>query len=172
MEQLFTHNRVKTRVTSVLDQLIGKEDLGYFFSDRALLSNTVAGLSTEPDAFFVCYDAVERGRVRWVEGASEGHVEVEGSPDLVVEVVSAGSVEKDTVDLPVLYHAAGVREYWLIDARSQRPSFSLLRRGRLDFNTVRRQPGGWLRSVVLGHSFRLMTRPDRLGQPNFSLEVK
>src|SRR5688572_3706531 len=59
MEQLFTHNRVKTRVTSALDQLIGTEDLGYFFSDRALLTHPTAGLSTEPDAFFVSYESVE-----------------------------------------------------------------------------------------------------------------
>jgi Uma2 family endonuclease len=92
MEQLFTHNRVKTRVTSALDQLIATEDLGYFFSDRALLSHPGVGLSTEPDAFFVSYESVEAGRARCVEGASEGHVEVEGAPDLAVEVVSTGSV--------------------------------------------------------------------------------
>jgi Uma2 family endonuclease len=172
MEQLFTHNRVKTRVTSALDLLIAEEDLGYFFSDRALLSHTDAGLSTEPDAFFVGYESVETGRARWIEGAREGHVEVEGAVDLVVEVVSAGSVEKDTVKLPGLYFAAGVFEYWLIDARDEQPSFELFRRGRGAFTSVRRQAGGWLKSTVLGRSFRLVSAIDRLGRPTYTLEVK
>ena len=171
LEQLFTHNRVKTRVTSALDRLTAAEDLGYFFSDRALLSHPEAGLSTEPDGFFVSYEAVETSRVRRVEGASEGHVEVEGGPDLVVEVVSSGSVEKDTVELPVLYFAAGVREYWLIDARQERPAFNLLHRGRRAFVTTR-AAGGWRRSAVFDRSFRLVHGTDRLRRPTYTLEVK
>jgi Uma2 family endonuclease len=172
MEQLFTHNRVKTRVTSALDQLIADEDLDYFFSDRALLSHPGAGLSTEPDAFFVSYESIEAGRARWVEGASEGHVEVEGGPDLVVEVVSTRSVEKDTVALPVLYFAAGVTEYWVIDARRAVPTFDLFRRGSRAFVAVRRQVGGWLKSQVLGRSFWLNCGTDRLRRPTYTLEVK
>jgi len=37
MEQLFTHNRVKTRYTSVLDELVESIDLGFYFSDGVLL---------------------------------------------------------------------------------------------------------------------------------------
>jgi len=172
IEHLFTHNRVKTRVTSALDLLVADDDLGYFFSDRALLSHPGPGLSTEPDAFFVSYESVEAGRVRWVEGATEGHVEVEGSPDLTVEVVSSGSVEKDTVVLPGLYFAAGVREYWLIDARDERPTFELFRRGRRAFAATRLQAGGWRKSGVLGRSFRLVHGTDRLRRPTFTLEVR
>jgi Uma2 family endonuclease len=172
MEQLFTHNRVKTRVSSALDRLVGDEELGYFFSDRALLSHPEAGLSTEPDAFFTSYESVEAGRVRWVEGATEGHVEVEGSPDLTVEVVITGSIEKDTVLLPELYFAAGVREYWIVDARSDRATFDLFRRGRSAFVATRRLAGGWLKSGVLGRSFRLVVGTDRLRRPKYELEVK
>ena len=172
MEQLFTHNRAKTRVTSALDRLIAEEDLGYFFSDRALLSHVAAGLSTEPDAFFVSYESVEAGSARWVEGAREGHVEVEGTADLALEVVSTGSVEKDTVELPRLYFAAGVREYWLIDARQEQPTFELFRRGRSAFAAVRRQAGAWLKSAVLGRSFRLVRGTDRLRRPTYTLEMK
>jgi Uma2 family endonuclease len=172
MEQLFTHNRVKTRVSSVLDRLIAEEDLGYFFSDRALLSHPGAGLSTEPDAFFVSYESVEAGLARWVEGAAEGHVEVEGAPDLTIEVVSSGSMEKDTVELPGLYYSSGVREYWLIDARSERLAFEIFRRGRSAFTSVRHQAGGWLKSGVFERSFRLVRGADRMRRPKYSLEIK
>jgi Uma2 family endonuclease len=172
MEQLFTHNRVKTRVASALDWLIADEDLGYFFSDRALLTHSASGLSTEPDGLFVSYEAIEAGRVRWVEGASEGHVEVEGSPDVTVEVVSTGSVEKDTLVLPELYFAAGIREYWLIDARPARPTFELFRRGRRAFVSSKAMAGGWVRSTVLDRSFRLTHGTDRLKRPTYTLEIK
>ena len=172
MEQLFTHNRVKTRVASALDRLVADSDLGYFFSDRVLLTHNGAGLSTEPDAFFVSYESVEAGLARWVEGTSEGHVEVEGAPDLVVEVVSSGSVEKDTVDLPILYFAAGVREYWLIDAREGKPTFEVFRRGRHAFAAGRRQASGWLKSAVFEQSFRLVHGSDRLRRPTYTLEMK
>ena len=172
MEQLFTHNRAKTRVVSALDRLVADEDLGYFFSDRAFLTHPNAGLSTEPDGFFVSYETVEAGQVRLLEGASEGHVEVEGGPDLVVEVVSDGSVEKDTVVLPVLYFAAGVQEYWVIDARRGRPTFDVYRRGRRAFAASRRLAGGWLKSAVFDRSFRLGSGVDRHKRPTFALEVK
>jgi Uma2 family endonuclease len=172
MEQLFTHNRVKTRVASALDRLVADEDLGYFFSDRAFLSHSQAALSTEPDGFFVSYESVESGRVRWVEGASEGHVEVEGSADLVIEVVSSGSVEKDTVVLPALYFASGVREYWLIDARRAPTTLGVFRRGRQAFTALRTLAGGWVKSTVLDRTFRIVQASDRLGQPAYSLEAK
>jgi Uma2 family endonuclease len=89
-----------------------------------------------------------------------------------VEVVSSGSVEKDTVKLPSLYFAAGVREYWLIDARPEEPTVEVFRRGRSAFTSVRRQAGGWLKSSVLGRSFRLMHGKDRMQRPKYSLEIR
>ena len=41
-----------------------------------------------------------------------------GAADLVVEVISDDSVERDTVDKVAEYAAAGVPEYWLVDART------------------------------------------------------
>ena len=36
-------------------------------------------------------------------------------PDLILEVVSSSSVERDTVEKPPQYEALGVREFWLFD---------------------------------------------------------
>src|SRR5579859_2864569 len=66
MEQLFTHNRVKTCYTAVLSQIAELEELGYFFSDRVLLSHEGANLSTEPDGIFCSFAAVDDGRIRFV----------------------------------------------------------------------------------------------------------
>jgi Uma2 family endonuclease len=44
----------------------------------------------------------------------------EGAPDLVVEVVSAGSATIDRVEKFLEYEQAGVGEYWLIDPRPRK----------------------------------------------------
>jgi Uma2 family endonuclease len=171
MEQLFTHNRVKTRLSAVLDNLVEEAQLGYFFSDGVLLSNLDVDLSTEPDGLFISYDAVAELRARFVEGAKQGFVEVVGSPDMVLEVVSDKSVQKDTKVLRQLYWAAEIPEYWLVDARGETVRFDLLRRGRRGYAATRSQDG-WLRSAVFGRSFRLSQRADPLGHPHYTLEVR
>jgi Uma2 family endonuclease len=46
--------------------------------------------------------------------------EVDGAPDLLVEVVSPDSLARDWREKYLEYEAAGVREYWVIDPMSQR----------------------------------------------------
>ena len=53
---------------------------------------------------------------------------VGGEPDMVLEVVSDSSVHKDTVVLRQGYWQAGIREYWLVDARREPVYFDILRR--------------------------------------------
>jgi Uma2 family endonuclease len=171
MEELFTHNRVKTRITSVLEDHVERNDLGYFFSDRSYVSNPGADLSSEPDGVFVSYEAVQEGRVQFVEGAQKGYVEIEGVPDMVLEVVSASSVRKDTVHLRDLYFRAGTPEYWLVDARQAPPRFDVLRAGRRGYAATRRR-AGWLTSAVFGLAFRLTQQPDPLGHPRYLFSIR
>jgi Uma2 family endonuclease len=172
MEQAFTHNRVKTRSTTVLDTISTGEDLGYLFSDRMLLSNPAADLSCEPDAIFVSYASLDSGVVRLIEGIREGYVEIEGTPDMVLEVVSTSSVEKDYDTLRELYARARIPEYWLIDARGEELRFEILRLTARGYTLPRRQAGGWMRSNVFGRSFRMTQTTDRRGNPQFTLEVR
>ncbi|MFV2068886.1 MAG: hypothetical protein ACC645_18120 [Pirellulales bacterium] len=50
---------------------------------------------------------------------------------------------------------AGVREYWLIDARSQELFFQIHHRGARSFDTVPAQADRFRRSDVLDRSYRL-----------------
>jgi Uma2 family endonuclease len=170
MEQLFSHNRVKTCFTVALGGLVDSQQLGYYFSDRASLSNEAANLATEPDGTFCSFEAIHDKRVILVEGVQEGYVEIEGSPDMVLEVVSTRSVRKDTKVLRGLYWRAGIPEYWLVDARSDEPQFDILRWTERGYSATRRKQG-WIKSKVLGRSFRLETKLDRLGNPQFFLRM-
>jgi Uma2 family endonuclease len=171
MEQLFTHNQVKTEFTVVLGGLIKGEEVGYYFSDRVLLSNVEANLSTEPDGSFCLFAAIQSERVSLVEGKKVGHVEIEGTPDMVLEVVSAYSVRKDTKILRNLYWRAGIPEYWLVDARKKPLKFDILQWTERGYTATRRSQG-WLKSKVFGRSFLLETKSDRLGHPQFLLRLK
>jgi Uma2 family endonuclease len=170
MEQIYDHNLIIHRVAMVLGPLV--EDIGIYGGDGVLLSNPEARLSTVPDGYFVSDRAIETGRVRDVEGKSHGFVELVGSPEMVLEVVSDSSETKDLVEMRELYWRAGIDEYWLIDGRTGEPVFDILKRGPKGYLATRKQAGGWQRSDVFGGSFRLVRKQRRTGRSVFTLEVK
>src|SRR5205085_10093912 len=124
-----------------------------------------------PDATFVSQARRRSEEVRLVEGMEEGFLELEGTPDMVLEVVSPTSVRKDKVLLRKAYWDAGISEYWLVDARKEPLSFDILRHTAKGYTATRKQ-AGWLRSALFGKSFRLTRRTDPLGQPDFMLETR
>lgn len=170
-EQFFSHNQVKQEFNLVLGGLVKTSRLGRYVPDGMLVSNEEAVLSCQPDGAFLSRQAQEEERVRLVEGKGGGFVELEGTPDMVLEVVSASSVEKDTGTLRELYWEAGVPEDWLVDARGEEPAFEILRHTPRGYVSTRKQ-GSWLRSAVFGKSFRLVRQNDELGNPEFTLEVR
>ena len=170
-EQLFDHNQVKTELTRVLANVTREIQAGRYFTDGAFVSNVDADVSNQPDGMFVSATSLQQGQVRLVEGRSRGHVELEGSPDMVLEVVSDSSVEKDTVVLRQAYAEAGIREYWLVDARKEPLHFDILRRSTRGYTASRRR-AGWLRSEVFDRWFRLTQQPASDGFPVFTLDVQ
>ena len=170
-EQLFTHTWLKQRFYQVLGLVSDRKRTGKFFPDGLLLTNEDADLSGNPDGTFVSNASFRSGRVRLIEGAEAGFVEMEGSPDMVLEVVSDSSVEKDTELLKDLYWKAGIREYWLVDARTDQLQFEIFRRTSRGYSATSKTRG-WMKSNVFGQSFRLTRRADELGHPEFTLRVR
>jgi Uma2 family endonuclease len=106
-----------------------------------------------------------------VPGKREGYMELEGTPDGVLEVVSKTSERKDKVVLRELYWKAQIPEYWLVDAHSDPPQFDILRHTPTGYEPTPSN-GGWLRSEVLSKEFRLMCQVDPLGHSQFVVEVR
>ncbi len=97
-EDLFTHGTPKSEIHGVLYGRVKSQRLGHLFIDRTRIASVPGNLSAEPDIVFVSHRAIESGRVRLIPKASGQpgrYVELEGGPDLVVEIVSDGSVTKD-----------------------------------------------------------------------------
>ena len=170
-EALGSHGSPKVEIVSVIHQRLKSRRSGKVFVDRMRYSCPQAGLSVEPDVLFVSYEAIEDGRARLVplRRYPNEYIEIEGAADLVIEIVSHKSVAKDTVQLPEQYFEAGVREFWLVDARSANLEFQIFRRGRKGFVRVRKDAKGCFRSDVLDGAFRLTRSRDALGLWEYDL---
>jgi Uma2 family endonuclease len=171
-EDLFCHGTLKTEIVSTLHQQVKRLELGHLFTDSTRVSCPEAELSVEPDVVFVSHDRLESGRVRLVPKAGAGpgrYVELEGPPDLIVEIVSDASVEKDTRRLPDAYFRAGVAEFWLADARGSELVFRIHHRGPSGFCAASVQPGGYQGSTVFGGAFRLDGNRGDRGQWRYDL---
>ena len=158
-EDLFTHGTVKTEFVSVLRGRVKSHIAGHLFSDRTRVSSVPGELSAEPDVIFVSAESLASGRVRLVPkatGEPGRYVEVEGAPDVVVEIVSDSSVGKDTQRLLTAYFRAGVLEYWLVDARGDELRFTIHHRSGKSFEPVAVSEGGTQLSEVFAARFHLV----------------
>jgi len=169
-EDLYSHNQVRVAFMAIFGDLVDRRSMGLWLGGGMLLRNSAADLSTEPDGMFISYDTLRSGRVQRIE--TPDCLQLEGTPEMVLEVVSATSVQKDTVDLRKLYWRAGIAEYWLVDARAAQPRFDILRHGAKGYTATRKQAGGWLKSNVFARSFQLTRTTDPLGDPLYVLNVR
>lgn len=98
------HNRLASFVRTLLQLYADEYDLG-----EALGIEVSVRLNSKrrrlPDILFIARDRAQQ--------LKENHFE--GAPNLIVEVVSRDSVERDWRVKYQEYEAAGVDEYWLID---------------------------------------------------------
>ena len=97
----------------------------------------------EPDLLFVANAHADRLRETYLDGPA----------DLVVEIVSPESDERDRGTKFVEYEAAGIPEYWLVDAlREEAWFYQLGEDGRYHLGPI--DPDGFYHSAVLP-GFRL-----------------
>lgn len=157
-EDLFTHGTPKSAIATQLGLLLQEPEKGLVFIDKARISSVEADLSAEPDVLAVLIDTIASGRVRLIPKASgekDRYVEIEGSPDLVVECVSDSSTTKDKKRLRELYEKARVREYWIVDGRGDLVDFRILHLQEDEYVQAAPDKDGFSRSEVLGRRVRL-----------------
>jgi Uma2 family endonuclease len=165
-EDLHPHGAVKSEIATALHQMVA--DTGEVYVSRARISSPQADFSVEPDVVVVFWETLDSGRLRYIPEANP--IEMEGAPDLVVEIVSDSSEHKDLVLLPLLYAAARIPELWLVDARKKAIRFEIRSLGPDGYETVEPDAEGWRPSPRLGRRFRLARREVRPGRWIYRLE--
>ena len=115
------HQKVQFRLGQKLGQFILEHDLGEFFFAPCdvVLSDTDV---VQPDLLFV-----SREREHLLSGGEN----VQGAPDLVIEILSPATAERDRGYKHELYGRHGVAEYWLVDPMAETVSVHRQRTGVL-----------------------------------------
>lgn len=98
------HQRIVTRVVSLLHDFVGSHALGEVFAGPVDVL-FAEGDYVEPDIVFV-----RKGRSDILTDRG-----VEGPPDLVVEVTSPATAARDRGSKLERYRLYGVAEYWIVD---------------------------------------------------------
>ena len=98
------HQRVVSKLGTRLYQFVEEHALGevFFPPCDVVLSDTDV---VQPDLLFV---SNERAHIITDEN-------IQGAPDLVVEILSPATAERDRTFKRALYAKHGVQEYWLVD---------------------------------------------------------
>jgi Uma2 family endonuclease len=171
-ERMGSHNKAKGCILAVLYPLVENSGIGDFYADGVLLTNHAAGLSTEPDSCFVRNETWDSGRVVVVAAArtEDDGIELEGTPDWVLEVVSPNSVGKDTERLMEAYFRAGIPEYWLIDVRNEPIRFDVYVRGEEGYVATAPRDG-WGGSPIFEREFRLECERRSVGRWRYQLHI-
>ena len=176
MEDIDLHGLLKLAVAGDLRNFEGVTGAGVAYPDGTWFRNREAGVSTEPDVLFVLNETFTSGRVTRdaVSEKTGKRLVLSGSPDLLVEIVSDSSVTKDTADLRAGYFDAGVREYWILDARQTPPTFALLTRSEDadDWSELEADEDGFRRSPVLNRRVRLDRTERRHGGPRWDVRLE
>lgn len=109
-------SRISTFLSSIIQFYIDQHNLGIIWADNFQVRPR-PGLRRIPDLIFI---------------SAENQVvvtnsEVDGAPDLVVEIVSPDSVERDWRVKYLEYEKAGIKEYWVIDPIHQKMNIYYLK---------------------------------------------
>jgi Uma2 family endonuclease len=174
-DDINTHGTPKSAIAGEFVARIQDRELGIVGVDCTRLSSPDADLSAEPDVLVLLVETIRSGRARLVPGASEKpdrHIEIEGAADIVVEVISKHSQTKDRKRLRTLYHAAGVREYWIVDARGGKTELEVLIHSESGYSAAPVDAEGFSMSSVLGKRVRLVRGSEVEGLCFFRLECR
>ena len=98
------HQRILRKILFILEQFVTEKDLGELFCapcDVYLDNENVV----QPDILFI-----SKVRLNII-----GEKNIQGPPDLAIEILSESSAYRDMVKKKRLYARFGVKEYWIVD---------------------------------------------------------
>lgn len=102
------HQRISWNLERILGDFVRKHNLGSVYHaplDVMFSQEDVA----QPDIFFI---SEERSQIITEEN-------IQGTPDLIIEILSPATAERDRTYKRTLYARNGVKEYWIVDPESK-----------------------------------------------------
>lgn len=117
------HQSISGNLEFILRGFVRDHNLGYIYYapfDVLLSEEEVL----QPDILFV---SGERSHIITPDN-------IQGAPDLVIEILSPGTAERDRTYKRTLYARHGVKEYWLVDPKQR--TIEVLSLGERGFNLV------------------------------------
>ena len=97
------HQRISRKIEFQLEKFVTEKDLGEVFDapcDVYLDNENVV----QPDLLFIAKDRLD----------IIGEKNIQGAPDLVIEILSESTAYRDLVQKKILYAQHGVKEYWVV----------------------------------------------------------
>ena len=138
------HQTVSLRLASRMLSFVDENGLGWVFEAPfdVLFTDTDV---VQPDIMFI-----SREREHILTRAN-----VQGAPDLIVEILSPSSSTRDWRAKRGLYAAHGVREYWIVDPANRIVSVLLLQDGVLEIEQTLTEDDTATSAVLDGFSVSL-----------------
>lgn len=128
------HQRIILRLAELINDFVKKGNLGEVFIapyDVVLSKHDIV----QPDIIFV---SKERSNIIT-------ELNIQGSPDMVIEILSPSTKERDLVLKRKLYAAFGIKEYWIVDPENEK--ITLLTLGKEGY--VAQKATGIIKSLLL-----------------------
>jgi Uma2 family endonuclease len=107
------HQDLSDFLTSILRFFIEAKKLGRVISAPFQIKFDFRPSGRQPDIMFVSNENLHLLEKQYVDGTT----------DLIIEIVSPESVLRDTLDKFEEYEKAGVKEYWIIDYKTRTANF-------------------------------------------------
>ncbi len=140
------HQSVNLRLASRMLSFVDENDLGWVYGAPfdVLFTDTDV---VQPDILFI-----SREREHILTPAN-----VQGAPDLIVEILSPSSSTRDWRAKRELYSDHGVREYWIVDPTNRIVSILLPQDGVLEIDQTHTEDDTATSTVLEGFSVSLDT---------------
>ena len=139
-----SHQRESRKLLVMLNEFVENRRLGEVFA--APLDVIFDDENTaQPDIIFIAKSNAGIVRERGIFGA----------PDLVVEIVSPGSVRRDRYEKQALYARFGVKEYWILDHGNQSLEVLALDGGTYAVHSSAEKSGHVTSKILRGLKVRL-----------------
>ena len=139
------HQTISVRLTARMHVFVEEHDLGRVFHapyDVVLTDTDVV----QPDILFVSKD---RYHIRT-------RANIQGAPDLIVEILSPSSARWDWGYKRELYARHGVREYWIVDPTNHLVTVMELQDGKLEIDQTLSEDNTARSSVLEGFEANLV----------------